>query len=84
VEEETAMNKIRMIGLSAMAVLVVLGTGWSIEKSSHAQDRPAISAPANASEAATTPALREPADVQPAAVYPDQEYDRSDLLLSQG
>lgn len=76
------MNKTRVIGLSALAVLVVLGTGWAIEKSSHAQGRAPLSAPA-APEAATAPNTREP-EIQPAAVDSNQEYDRSDLLLSQG
>lgn len=77
------MNKTRVIGLSALAVLVVLGTGWAIEKSSHAQGRAPLSAPAKASDAATAPTTREP-EIQPAAVESNQEYDRSDLLLSQG
>ena len=75
------MNKTRVIGLSTLAVLVVLGTGWAIEKSSHAQSPAPLSAPAKAGDTVTTPTTREP-EIQPAAV--DQEYDRSDLLLSQG
>jgi hypothetical protein len=84
-EEGTAMNKTRMIGLSALAVLVALGTGWAIEKSTHsqAQGKPAVIAPAKASGTAATPVPREP-EIQPAAVDSNQEYDRSDLLLSQG
>ncbi len=74
------MNKTRLIGLSALAVLVALGTGWAIEKSTHAQGKPAVVAPAKADDAPTT---REP-ELQPAAVDSNQEYDRSDLLLSQG
>ena len=77
------MNKTRVIGLSALAVLVVLGTGWAIEKGSHAQGRAPLSAPGKAPEAATAPNTREP-EIQPAAVDSNQEYDRSDLLLSQG
>jgi len=79
------MNKTRMIGISALAVLVALGTGWAIEKSTHsqAQDKPAVIAPAKATDTATTPVPREP-EIQPAAVDSNQEYDRSDLLLSQG
>ncbi len=71
--------------LSAFIVLVVLGTGWAIEKASsnsHRQGGAAVSEPAKASDAETTPLSREPLDVQPAAT--DSEYDRSDLILSQG
>ena len=77
------MNTTRVIGLSALAVLVVLGTGWAIEKSSHAQSRAPLSAPAKAADTVTTPDTRE-LEILPAAVDSDQEYDRSDLLLSQG
>ena len=75
------MNKTRVIGLSALAVLVVLGTGWAIEKSNHAQAP--LSAPAKAADTVTAPATRQP-EIQPAAVDSSEEYDRSDLLLSQG
>jgi len=85
-KEETMANRTRWtIGLSAFVVLVVLGTGWAIEKASsnsHRQGGAAVSEPAKASDAETTPLSREPLDVQPAAT--DSEYDRSDLILSQG
>jgi len=85
-KEETMANRTRRtIGLSAFVVLVVLGTGWAIEKASsnsHRQGGAAVSEPAKANDAVTTPLSREPLDVQPAAT--DSEYDRSDLILSQG
>jgi hypothetical protein len=65
-------------------MLVVLGTGWAVEKASsnHRQGGAAVSEPAKANDAVTAPLSREPLDVRPAAT--DSEYDRSDLLLSQG
>jgi hypothetical protein len=77
----------RTIGLSALVILIVLGTGWALEKASsnsHRQGGAAVSEPAKASDAVTTPVSREPLDVRPAATDSSQEYDRSDLLLSQG
>jgi len=73
------MNKTRRaIGLTALFILVVLGTGWALEKaySPQAQRGIDISEPGKPSE--VTPVSVEPADVQPAAT---EEYDRSDLLL---
>ncbi len=82
------MNRTRRtIGLSAFGMLVVLGTGWALEKASsnsHTQSGAAVSEPAKASDAVTTPVSRETLDVQPAATYSSPEYDRSDLTLSQG
>jgi hypothetical protein len=82
------MNRTRRtIGVSAFVVLAVLGTGWALEKassSSHRQGGAPVSEPASASDAVTTPLSREPLDVQPAAPNSSQEYDRSDLILSQG
>jgi hypothetical protein len=77
----------RTIGVSAFVVLAVLGTGWALEKassSSHKQGGAAVSEPAKASDAGTAPVSQEPMDVQPAATDSSQEYDRSDLILSQG
>jgi hypothetical protein len=77
----------RTIGLSAFVMLVVLGTGWALEKASsysHTQSGAAVSKPAKASDAVTAPVSREPFDVQPAATHSSPEYDRSDLILSQG
>ena len=74
------MNRTRRtIGLSVFVMLVVLGTGWALEKkassNSQRQGGTATTEPAKASE---------PSDVKPAATDSDQEYDRSDLPLSQG
>jgi len=81
-EERTMkMNKTRRaIGLTALFILIVLGTGWALEKAYSAQANRGIdiSEPAKPSEGAVTPASVEPSDMQPAAT---EEYDRSDLLL---
>jgi len=82
------MNRTRRtIGVSAFAMLVVLSTGWALEKASsnsHRQGGAAVGEPADAGDAAPTPLSREPLDVQPASTDSTQEYDRSDLILSQG
>jgi hypothetical protein len=82
------MNRTRRtLGVSAFVVLTVLGTGWALEKassSSHRQGGAAVSEPGTASDAVPMPASREPLDVQPAATDSSPEYDRSDLILSQG
>ena len=78
------MNRTRrMIGLSVLVVmLVVLGTGWALERAStHSQlHRTPADEPAKASNPAITPVMGDPVDV-PAAT---DEYDRSDLILMQG
>jgi hypothetical protein len=77
----------RTIGLSAFVMLAVLGTGWALENTSsgsRTQGTAAVSGPAKASDPVTTPATREPSDVRPAATDSSPEYDRSDLILSQG
>jgi hypothetical protein len=79
------MNRTRRtIGLSAFVMLVVLGTGWAVERASHTPGAAAVSEPAMARDAVAAPVSREPMDVQPVATDSSQEYDRSDLLLSQG
>jgi hypothetical protein len=69
----------RAIGVVAM--LAVLATGWALEKSysySHGRDAAAVMEPAQASaEPLTSAPVGGPATVE-------WEYDRSDLLLSQG
>jgi hypothetical protein len=72
----------RTIGISALVMLVALGTGLALENaySNDHSKAAAASEPATARDAATAPFS--PLDVQPAST--DQEYDRSDLLLSQG
>jgi len=77
----------RTIGLSAFVMLVVLGTGWALEKpssSSRTQGGAAVSDPAKESDAVPTTPSREPSQVHPAATGSSPEYDRSDLILSQG
>jgi hypothetical protein len=81
--KDGTMNRTRrMIGIGALVMLVALGTGLVLENAySSAHSKPAtVSEPATARDAATAPFS--PLDVQPASY--DQEYDRSDLLLSQG
>jgi hypothetical protein len=76
-EERTMKMTQRMIGLSVLVILAVLGTGWAVERASHPQRGVDISSPAQPSDSASTPVP----DERPAAT---EEYDRSDLLLSQG
>ena len=68
----------RMIGLGVLVILaVVLGTGWAVERASHPQRGVDISSPAQPTDSASASVP----DERPAAT---EEYDRSDLLLSQG
>ena len=63
----------RTIGF-ALVVLLALGTGWVVEKAirgPHSHDGAATGEPAKLNDS-----------VRPAAT--DQDYDRSDLILSQG
>jgi hypothetical protein len=63
------MNKTRRtIGLSALVILMVLGTGWALEKAAsnaHRQGGAAVSEPAKANDAVTAPSSQEPKDEQP-------------------
>ena len=81
------MSKTRwMIALGVLVTLVVLGTDLVLEKAFsnyHPQGGAAVREPVKASDAATAPLTLEPVDM-PAATDSGQEYDRSDLLLSQG
>ena len=81
------MNKTRwMIALGVLVTFVVLGTDLVLEKAFsnyHPQGAAAVIEPVKASDAATAPLPLEPIDM-PAATDSAQEYDRSDLLLSQG
>jgi len=76
-EERTMTKTQRLIGLSVLAILLVLGTGWAVERASHPERGVDTSAPAQPSDSASTPVP----DERPAAT---DEYDRSDLLLIQG
>ncbi len=81
------MNKARRaIGLTALVILAVLCTGWALEKAYSAQANRGIdtSEPAKPREGSVTPISVEPRGAQPGSIEPSQEYDRSDLLLSQG
>jgi hypothetical protein len=71
-------STLRKIGLGALVVFVVLGMAWALERapgSSHARGDAVIG-----DDAVATP----PPSFEPAATDSNQEYDRSDLLLSQG
>ena len=69
----------RAIGVSAFVILAVLGTAWAMERSSHPKEEPATFE-------TTAPSDVAPVEVLPAAASPavEPEYDRADLLLSQG
>ena len=72
----------RAIAIGTVILLAALGTGWTLEKGpSHrrAGGAAAVSdSPTTISPAASTPESTPPAPI------PSEEYDRSDLLLSQG
>ncbi len=81
------MNRTRwMVALGVLLALVVLGTDLVLEKafsSYQPQGGAAVGEPVSGSDAAAAPLNLEPVDM-PAAAGSGQEYDRSDLLLSQG
>ena len=80
-------NTRRTLGVAAFTLLAVLGTGWALERAS-TNARPdgsaAVVGPVNANEndPPHAPLAPQPADGPAADSSP--EYDRSDLLLSQG
>jgi len=81
------MNRTRRtIGISAFVILAVLGTSWALEKgysnSPYARGT-AIDEPAS-NDPAAAPLSSQPMDEPSAATDAAPEYDRSDLLLSQG
>jgi hypothetical protein len=81
------MSKTRQtIGISAFVMLVGFGTGWALDEisgNSPAQSGAAIER-VNKNNAVTAPVSRESLGTPPAATDSSQEYDRSDLILSQG
>jgi hypothetical protein len=74
----------RTIGISAFVMLAVLGTGWALEKGYSTQRGVASDEPAAGTDPVNAPDSTQPMDEQPAASGASQEYDRSDLILSQG
>ena len=85
------MNRTRRtIGVGAFIMLAVLGTDWALERAfsnSHIQGGAAVSDPAKVGDTMTAPLTHEPSDEsdkQSATTESDPEYDRSDLILSQG
>jgi len=80
------MNKAQqMVSLSAFVALVALGTGWALGTTlgnARTQNAAAVSESAKAIQPATVSPDRKPVNAQPTDSSP--EYDRSDLLLSQG
>jgi len=85
------MNKTRRtIGVSAF-IMLVLGTGWALEKAfsnSHTDLGTAVIERTNTSDIVIAPLAPErsdePVDGRPATTESSLEYDRSDLILSQG
>ena len=79
----------RTIGVALFTVLALVGAGWALEKAlnnSHAQGGAAVVEPTRAADTVTAPLMREPSDesVGGQTAGSTLEYDRSDLLLSQG
>jgi hypothetical protein len=72
-----------MIALGVLVTLVVLGTDLALEKAFSQHGKAVVTEPVKMSDAVVTPVNLEPVDM-PAATDSSQEYDRSDLLLSQG
>jgi hypothetical protein len=85
-EDRKMSRSRRAIGI--FTILAVLATGWALEKSysySHAKDETAVIEPTKAStELRTSEPSAASAGGQPAPADANWEYDRSDLLLSQG
>jgi hypothetical protein len=80
----------RTIGVSAFIILV-LGTGWALEKAfsnSHTGVGTVVIERSNMSDTVIAPVTPERSDEsldgRPATPDWGQEYDRSDLILSQG
>jgi len=78
----------RTIGVALFTMLALVGAGWALEKAltnPHTQGG-AVVEPTQASDTVNTPPASAssdtPGDASPAG--PALEYDRSDLLLSQG
>ena len=86
------MNRTRRtIGVSAFIMLTVLGTGWVLERAFSNPHRPggtAVTEPTKTSDPVNAPLTHERSDEsvggQPATTGWSPEYDRSDLILSQG
>jgi len=86
------MNRTRRtIGVGAFIMLAVLGTGWALEKASsnsRTQGGTAVIEPTKTGDTVTAPLTRAPQDEsaggQAATTDSSPEYDRSDLILSQG
>ena len=64
-------------------MLGVLGTGWALEKGYSSQRGVASDEPSTQTDPVNAPDSTQPMDEQPASGA-SQEYDRSDLILSQG
>ena len=71
----------RAIAIGTVILLAALGTGWTLEKGpSHRREG---GVPAVSDSPTIPPASAAPASTPPTPA-PSEEYDRSDLLLSQG
>jgi hypothetical protein len=75
----------RRVGLRVLVVFLALGTGWLLERAirgPHALGGAPIGEPRSNGGAATGAPAPPSGGVRPASTEP--EYDRSDLILSQG
>ena len=75
----------RTIGIGAFIVLAVIGTGWALDRAANnAKARTEVSVQETTpADLVTTPSADEATGARPTADT-SPEYDRSDLLLSQG
>jgi hypothetical protein len=89
-EEDGAMNGIRRaIGVGVLITLGVLSTGWALERvSGSATVQPGAAVTDSTTVTNVAPVTRPSSDgavgLQPVPTDSGWEYDRSDLILSQG
>ena len=72
----------RVIGFFVLVMLLALGTGWIGEKAIRGRD--SDGGVATGEPAKPNDAVRPAATTRPGIAPGDEEYDRSDLILSQG
>jgi len=74
----------RTIGVGAFILLAVIGTGWAVDRAANnTQARSGVSVEAMTQTSPVKTSTDESAGARP-GVDTSPEYDRSDLLLSQG
>ena len=78
----------RAMGIGALTVLAVMGTGWAIERAATSAHKPGagVVEPVKVRLAEPAAPASEPRDESAGGVPVDSslEFDRSDLILSQG